>query len=292
MSQCKNCNNSLKSSDKFCPNCGQKNRERLSLKLMLGELANAYLSWDSKLFRTLIPLFTKPGFVSKDYLAGKRLHYVAPLRMYLFASVMFFILISLFGTRVSPESADTEGQIFNLNFDGDTMGLTRDSLLLLAEHNQLNELEEIKNHEDGFFKTFMIQSLKVSLQTGGFLQYLQKNISFMFFLFIPVFGWILKLFHRKKRMDYIEHLVYGLYFHAFVFITLFITVAFGHIIGMGWPVFVGVPSLIIYLCLGLKYFYEGKWGMTILKTFFILLVYLVLFVIFATCTIGLTIWFY
>ena len=292
MSQCKNCNNNLNPRDKFCSNCGQKNRESLTLKLLLGELANAYFSWDSKLFRTLIPLFTKPGFVSKNYLAGKRLHYVAPLRIYLFASVMFFILISLFGTRVSRDSTESSDQIFNLNFDDNTQGLSRDTLLIMAEHNRLGELEEIKNREDGFFKTFMTQSIKVSLQTGGFLQYLQKNISFMFFLFIPVFGWILKLFHRKKRMDYIEHLVYGLYFHAFVFITLFVTVAIGHLIGMGWPVFVGVPSLIIYLCLGMKNFYEGNWGMTILKTFFILFVYLVLFIVFATCTIGVTIWFY
>lgn len=292
MSNCKNCNTAIRVEDQFCSNCGQKNREKLTLKVLLGELANAYLSWDSKLFRTLKPLFFKPGEVSKNYLAGRRKNYVAPMRIYLFASVMFFILISLFGTRVSPVVGAEDSRVFSISFGNETETLEKDSLLLMIEHDQLGELSILKDRQDGFWKDFVKQGIKVSIQSGSFLGFLQKNVSFMFFIFIPVFGWLLKLFYRKKKMDYIEHLVFGLYLHAFIFITLFITLSAGHILGHIWPIVIGVPSLVIYLCLGLHNFYETKWIQAVMKTVFILIVYLILFAVFGATTIGLTIWFY
>jgi hypothetical protein len=281
----------MQPNDGFCSNCGQKNIERLKVRTLLGELANAFFAWDSKLFRTLKPLFTKPGEVSKRYLSGKRKNFVAPMRLYLFASLMFFIFVSIFGTRVT-DSEDINDSMFSLNFDEETSTISKDSLLLMAEHDQLGELDLLKDSEEGFLKEFAEKSIKVSIQTGNFLEFLQKNISIMFFVFIPVFGWILKLFYLRKKFDYIEHLVFGLYLHAFIFFTLFITLAFGHIIGQGWPIFLGVPSLVVYLYLGLKNFYEAKWFPTLIKTIFILALYLVLFTVFSTLTIGLTIWFY
>lgn len=292
MSSCKNCDHEIKLEDQFCSNCGQKNRESLTLKVLLGELASAYVSWDSKLFRTLKPLFFNPGKVSKNYLAGKRKHYVAPMRIYLFASVMFFVLVSTLGTRVSPDTDQGNDEIFNLSFDEETEGINKDSLLLMIEHDRLGELDFIKDREDGIWKEFVKQGIKVSIQSGNFFGFLQKNISFMFFIFIPIFGWILKLFHRRKKMDYIEHLVFGLYLHAFIFITLFVTLLIGHIIGQGWPVFIGVPSLMIYFTIGLHNFYGASWLRTIFKTIFILFVYIILFSVFSVGTIGITIWFY
>lgn len=281
----------MQPNDGFCSNCGQKNIERLKVRTLLGELANAFFAWDSKLFRTLKPLFTKPGEVSKRYLSGKRKNFVAPMRLYLFASLMFFIFVSIFGTRVT-DSEDINDSMFSLNFDEETSTISKDSLLLMAEHDQLGELDLLKDSEEGFLKEFAEKSIKVSIQTGNFLEFLQKNISIMFFVFIPVFGWILKLFYLRKKFDYIEHLVFGLYLHAFIFFTLFITLACGHIIGQGWPIFLGVPSLVVYLYFGLKNFYEAKWFPTLIKTIFILALYLVLFTVFSTLTIGLTIWFY
>jgi uncharacterized membrane protein YvbJ len=71
MENCKNCGHSISEEQKFCPECGQKNRDKLTFKVLMGELASAFLSWDSKFFRTIVPLITKPGYVSKEYLGGK-----------------------------------------------------------------------------------------------------------------------------------------------------------------------------------------------------------------------------
>jgi hypothetical protein len=41
---------------------------------------------------TLIPFFTKPGFLAQEYFKGKRKKYVPPMRMYMFVSIIFFLL--------------------------------------------------------------------------------------------------------------------------------------------------------------------------------------------------------
>jgi len=71
------------------------------------------LSLDSKLLRTLRPLISRPGFLTKAYLAGKRVRYVNPLRLYLVCSLAFFLMIAIFPgeeriIRTSPSSSSQQ----------------------------------------------------------------------------------------------------------------------------------------------------------------------------------------
>ena len=286
MKPCKNCGNSIKEDDKYCSSCGQKNLESMTVKAMLGELANAFLSWDSKLFKTLVPLIIKPGKVSLEYISGKRKQFVAPLRLYLFFSVVFFFTLSMLGTE--DKTADGTPTM-NLDLGVDVSTMNRDTLVLMIDHDRLDELEEIKEIENSFFRNLVKKTVIIGVQSGSFRSYLQKNISVMFFIFIPVFGWILRLFFRKKQMDYIQHLVYGVYFHSFVFLMMWITLLVSRVIGDGIPLVIGIGFLVVYLVMGLKRFYQLKTGKAILKSVFITLVYLVLFFVFATLTTKLSI---
>lgn len=291
MANCKNCEHPLKEDDKFCSSCGQKSIERLRLRTLLGELASTFFAWDSKLFATLKLLLFTPGQVSLNYIAGKRKRYVAPLRIYLFFSVVFFLAISLLGSNVSAPEGEGPTDV-NFSLGDDTSFFSRDTLILMEEHNRLDELPIIYERENDLAKTFVKQVIRVSIQHGDFPSFLRENASIMFFFFIPVFGWILKLFHRKNELDYIEHLVFGLYFHSFLFFILLVTLLVSHLIGVGWPLLVGILVLLVYFTGGLKRFYGAKLGKTIRKSIFIILVYLILFVIFAVITVGITIWFY
>ncbi|NIS91444.1 MAG: DUF3667 domain-containing protein [Woeseiaceae bacterium] len=93
MAQCSNCNTQL--SGPFCPKCGQKdvNLERPFLEL-LGEITRETFDVDGRAWRTLKTLFAHPGQLTAEFLAGKRRKYTPPLRLYLFISVGFFILIA------------------------------------------------------------------------------------------------------------------------------------------------------------------------------------------------------
>lgn len=100
---CLNCEHPLDISDKFCPNCGQKNTtKRLAIKDFIDEFLANFYAYDSKVKRTIISLFTKPGIAARDFITGKRLYYANPFRFYLSISLIYFIftgIVSKFGTE-------------------------------------------------------------------------------------------------------------------------------------------------------------------------------------------------
>jgi len=94
--ECLNCNQPLEGNENFCSYCGQKNTtEKLTFSHFLSNLLNGLFSYDSRLWTTFIPLLTKPGKVSKDFIEGKRTRFVNPFQLYLNVSIIFFIVLGV-----------------------------------------------------------------------------------------------------------------------------------------------------------------------------------------------------
>ena len=92
--ECFNCGHPFFGNEKFCPECGQVNKNpKITFGSFVHEVFNGFISWDSKFWTTFIPLLTKPGKVSRDYIDGKRQRYANPFRFYLTVSVLFFLII-------------------------------------------------------------------------------------------------------------------------------------------------------------------------------------------------------
>lgn len=93
MARCSNCNTQL--SGPFCPDCGQKDVDlgRPFLELFR-EAVRETFDIDGRAWRTVKTLFARPGLLTAEFLAGKRRKYTPPLRLYLFISVGFFVLIA------------------------------------------------------------------------------------------------------------------------------------------------------------------------------------------------------
>jgi len=95
--ECLNCGVPLDIIDKYCHNCGQINTtKKLSFKDFFNEFFASIFSYDSRLTNTIVALLFKPGFVSKEYIEGKRVRYANPFRFYLSVSILFFIVSGLF----------------------------------------------------------------------------------------------------------------------------------------------------------------------------------------------------
>jgi hypothetical protein len=79
---------------RYCQNCGQENIET---RQKFGSLAKHFIydvfHFDGKFFDTLKYLLLRPGFVPKEYVKGKRTSYLDPIRMYLFTSAVFFLVL-------------------------------------------------------------------------------------------------------------------------------------------------------------------------------------------------------
>lgn len=89
--QCLNCGTELKGP--FCYYCGQPDKNLMRFfPALLRDLLEDVLDLDSRFMRTLKPLLFHPGKLTRDYLDGRRFRYVTPMRLYIFSSMLFFIL--------------------------------------------------------------------------------------------------------------------------------------------------------------------------------------------------------
>ncbi len=100
--QCLNCEYELRPDDRFCPNCGQEAKDLGgSFKVFFTHFLNDYFTFDSKIVRSIRPLMFTPGQLTNDFLAGKRVRYIPPLRLYIFTSIIFFLALSMKGHDTS-----------------------------------------------------------------------------------------------------------------------------------------------------------------------------------------------
>ena len=80
----------------YCHNCGQKVKALTpAVRDFLREAIHVSLHLDGKILNTVKVLVTEPGQISKDFVEGRRVRYIAPLRLYLTFSVLFFLVAAL-----------------------------------------------------------------------------------------------------------------------------------------------------------------------------------------------------
>lgn len=91
---------------RYCHICGQENTVP---KESFGKLVLHFFyditHFDGKFFESLKYLLFRPGFLSKEYVKGRRASYLNPVRMYVFTSAIFFLI---FFMVVDPKSFTSE----------------------------------------------------------------------------------------------------------------------------------------------------------------------------------------
>jgi hypothetical protein len=89
---CLNCQTNV--IGRYCHVCGQENLEpKETVWHLVQHFFNDITHFDGKFFSTVKYLMKKPGFLSKEYMAGRRMSYLNPIRMYVFTSAIFFIIL-------------------------------------------------------------------------------------------------------------------------------------------------------------------------------------------------------
>ena len=117
---CHNCGREL--AGRYCFDCGQKSTSlEPHFKDLAGDLTANVFSLDSRFFRTLILLLTKPGLLTIRYREGKRVQHTPPLRLYLAISVLFFFVLAF-----------SESQLFRITSDGQEDALPQESLISMG----------------------------------------------------------------------------------------------------------------------------------------------------------------
>jgi len=266
----------------FCAQCGQEARSRrASLRALSGEFLEEAFSLDSKLLTSLRLLLFKPGFLTAEYLAGRRVHYLRPFRIFLLATALFFLLPGLIPPGIHWSAHLEPGaKIGHLNlarddggpFGGSFVGYTSTSRGRVLSADEAREArrrsdDALLKKDKGVVGNFLF-ARSAQLFEGG-----EENAAARFnrafgsvaqkamFVLVPLFALILKLLYRRGFF-YVEHLVVALHFNAVLFLA---TLAALYL----WRLPILIPLLVVvvavHLFLTLRRVYQQRVLLTSLK---------------------------
>lgn len=128
-----------------------------------------------------------------------------------------------------------------------------------------------------------------------FVVTLVSNLPYMVLCCIPLFAFVLKILYLRKRIFYIDHLIYALHIHSFAYLAIMLivgaTLALNHfipgafagwIIGLLWTIFA------VQIFLSIRRVYRQGWFFSVFKFFLGGMVYLVVLLVALTTTFLIT----
>lgn len=289
LTHCENCGAALRGL--YCAECGQPAIDyHRSFGALLVEAADAFFNFDARFLTTFGLLFTKPWRLTNEFLAGRRTRFVHPLRVYLLASVVFFFLIREVNIHKDrPAPGKSPAAMVDLRKDPAWQGPP-----LSAAPKGAGENEGFSIRLDGedekklppFVRWLRARAEEKIGPTGGkgdlFMQAVLNNLPYMVLCSIPLFAFVLKILYLFKRRYYIEHLIFALHTHAFVFLSTTLVIGIGFLLSFRTPNLTPIVctflSFIILaeLLIAIRRVYRQNWFATIFKFFLGSLIYTIL----------------
>ena len=311
---------------------------------MLVDVLDEFLNWDSKFFATIALLLAKPWRLANEFLAGHRVRYVHPLRLYLLASILFFFAVnySARGIRFEPgkiseknradiaaaiaeKRNEIETELNKENFSEDQRRKAQAVLDYLSkpspaptaaaeekpspsttapspppapgtdqqrrEYGKIGErpfvVFDSEKKSSTPFERWIEGRAKDKMgehgtKMGLFIATLISNLPYMVLCCIPLFALVLKLLYIRRKVFYIDHLIYSLHIHTFAYLAIMLIVAItiglnravpgalaGWIIGLLWVTFT------VQIFLSIRRVYRQGWFISVFKFFFGGFVYLI-----------------
>jgi hypothetical protein len=254
---CLNCSSAL--SGPFCSECGQRAvPPHPSLAQLVGEAFAELSGWDGKIADTMRLLVLRPGKLTVEFLEGKRAQFISPVRLYLWCSVLYFLLAA----SAPHRNVDVAVTLSGKNGARENIaGAATNKNLTDAERKEIAAKVETA---PGPLRPVIRRMMKdpAALQADVF-----SSIPKALFVLLPVFAGILAVFYRKRR--YAEHLFYALHLHAFAFAALTLTALTKYTHSVLTSTIVGVVVLVLWLPFythrSLRRVYGGSFGATMIK---------------------------
>jgi hypothetical protein len=398
LTHCENCGTPL--AGEFCSQCGQHAIDyRRSLFRVVLDALDSFLNWDTKFLHSLNVLLLRPWQLTNDFNAGRRARYVHPLRIYLIASIIFFLLaraidwdqqgpiqltaqdrtelVASLSRMIEPNSPLTEEQRAQVELARVKLAEAQGALtkeeraevrkafkayiksevrknLSAAERAKMATMmaripkipdpdKEITSPvvpappevnapdvsidqppsppgtvsptpkvkspfhitvgKEGEtkppFALWLEKQIKEKIGEDGskaqlFLETLRSNIPAMMLCCIPLFAFVLKILYIRQGRYYVEHLVYALHIHTFLYVSVIVTSL--AVMGAnrtvpalgGWIIAVMTIAIIVQIFLSIRRVYRQGWLMTMVKFSLGGLVYFVIIVLAVTATTLLT----
>lgn len=376
LTHCENCGTAL--AGEFCSQCGQHAIDyRRSLFRVLLDALDSFLNWDTKFLHSLNVLLIRPWRLTNDFNSGRRARYVHPLRIYLIASIIFFLLakaidwdaaegpiqltaqdrtelVATLSKMIEPNSplpeeqraqvelarlklAETQGALTKEEraevrkaFKAYIKSEVRKSLSATERAKMATMMARIPRVPDRdkevtspvvppppdinvpeisldqppsppdkvsptpktkapfhitvgnegetkpAFAVWLEKQVKEKIGEDGskaklFLETLRSNIPAMMLCCIPLFAFVLKVLYIRQGRYYVEHLVYALHVHTFLYVSVILTSL--AVMGAnrtvpalsGWITAVMTIAIIVQIFLSIRRVYRQGWFMSLVK---------------------------
>ena len=275
---CPNCHNSFNKEFKYCPECGQANKNfKLDVKYFFSKFLSGMFNLDSKIFRTLKLLFLKPGMLSKEFIAGRRNSYIPPVRLYLIGSLIYFTISALLNDPVKLKS--------------DNSSITQDGIVITLD--ELDSLKSTNNESDSTIQnvnksdSLLIENItlgkaqKLGTKEGRkqFNENIKKYLPIGMFIFVPLTAFLFFILFRKNSY-YIEHLIFVIHLQT-LFYLIFIIISVIELVFSGTVIELITGIMFISILLSwIKKYYRANWWTTIWKAIVFIIMYGFIFLIF------------
>lgn len=250
---------------KFCQNCGQENVEqRDNFFHMVGHFISDYLHFDSKFFRSLIPLLIRPGFLTKQYWEGKRTEFIPPLRLFFFVTILFVLVTSFFYNRFGQRLKDSIVSTDPVAFSEEAQRVTTmpdTARIFVKKWNKTLTAAEFRKEIEDEKRQFG------KIMTG--FDNVFKNLKYVMFFLLPVYALVFKLLYIRRRPFYIDHLIYAMHLQTFAYILLAIILSLPFLVDLELQTMRSIAffSILLYIAISLHYLYRQKIWKTVLKSF-------------------------
>jgi predicted RNA-binding Zn-ribbon protein involved in translation (DUF1610 family) len=166
----------------FCSNCGEKeiSDQDYSLRHYSKEVFAAVTFLESKVFRSVWFVLSRPGYLSTEYFRGRRVRYMKPLQFFVFLNVLYYFSLTLFYATTFTTPLATQ---LRMNDYYPSYAKVRIEQKLQKEHISYEALDGQYNRKTSVLSKTLI------------------------FLLIPIFALLFYGLFFKQRKYLVEHTV-------------------------------------------------------------------------------------
>jgi hypothetical protein len=270
--RCKNCDAVLLG--RFCVNCSQAANVHVPTTMeLVHELLEGITHSDSRLWRTLTTLWFKPGKLTEEFVAGRRVAYLPPFRLYLVLSIMFFLLTSF----VHIDNVEV------MNFD-DALKPARPAAGASAPAAEsINKCANVDIPGHPAWNARIKRACEATVRDNGasWVHLVLASLPKAMFIFLPLIAFLNMLLYWRPRYRYAEQLLFFVHLHAFYFSVAILLLLINEAAG-SWPKLEGVAGFLgtilgwtlpVYSVMAMRRVFRRSWPGTAFKAVVLFFVY-------------------
>lgn len=303
---CLNCGTEVP--ERYCTHCGQENAvPHETFSHLFKHFVADIFHYDSQFLITLKSLLFRPGFLSREYMAGRRVRYVNPIKLYVFVSFVFFFGIFALHTghdeNTGHEDTEKSSQV-RTDIGGDTVLTAVDAIKQVYETDSsetgrsvkrvtgnMDHFQSVKEYDaaqnalpdslrdHGTERILARRLIELHQKYGNDAQkaigeMFKHNIPKLMFVLLPLFALFMKWAYDKKKWLYADHAIFAIHLHSFAFILGLVAYILEVIFHTDIFLTICYWLIFIYLVLALRNNYGQSFWKSLWKSIYLLGMYL------------------